>query len=145
MYCFLQNKIGNISKKYIVLITIFSQKYIVRSSSPITSNRKINNYRGLSLEWNFTTFTSLQFYGASFISRCKLNVSLQKLKLNMSDSRIINLLNFIKNLPRPKSYTVLDIDYDFLLMEKVRKRLGSFIANNNWKVLLKCCEIESFI
>ncbi|XP_065221412.1 intermembrane lipid transfer protein VPS13A-like isoform X2 [Planococcus citri] len=47
------------------------------------------------------------------LPRYKLNVSLQKLKINMSDSRIVSLINFMNNVPSPKSHTVLHLSEQF--------------------------------
>lgn len=57
-------------------------------------------------------------YSSSFF-RYKLNISLRKLRINISDSRIITAVNVMDNLPFPRSHTVLDNTDDLLMFDHV--------------------------
>ncbi|KAM7249006.1 hypothetical protein ACFE04_004047 [Oxalis oulophora] len=54
------------------------------------------------------------------LPRYKLNISLQKLRINMSDNRIITLMNFLDNLPFPRSHTILDNTDDLLMFDHIK-------------------------
>lgn len=103
-----QIKNGVISRKFIPRSITFCLKSIRKSYFQIALGRRVNSYRG-TCYFKHTNSKPIFSWVIFFFFRYKLNVSLQKLKINMSDSRIVNLINFINNVPSPKSYTVLHL------------------------------------
>ncbi len=69
---------------------------------------KLHSFGCLILTFTILWFILWFLSNFAFCRRYKLNITLQKLKINISDGRIISLINFIQSLPRPKSHTVFD-------------------------------------